>query len=110
MKHPRVLRPTDLAAWNPDRMGKSTIFESPHMLVGLNAFEPGQMHALHSHPGMDKLYLVVEGEGTFLLDGQELPMRSGDLLVAPQGVAHGIRNGGAERLLVLAVLAPAPRS
>jgi quercetin dioxygenase-like cupin family protein len=106
MKHPRVLRPSALAAWNPDRMGKSTIFESPHMLVGLNAFEPGQMHALHAHPGMDKLYLVVEGEGTFLLDGQELPMRSGDLLVAPQGVPHGIRNGGADRLLVLAVLAP----
>ena len=87
-------------------MGKSTVFESSNMLVGLNAFEPGQTHALHAHPGMDKLYLVVEGEGTFLLEGQELPMRSGDLLIAPQGVPHGVRNGGPERLLVLAVLAP----
>ena len=108
MNHPRVLRPSDLAVWNPSRMGKTTVFESPNMLVGLNAFEPGQAHALHSHPGMDKLYLVVEGEGTFLLDGRELPMRSGDVLIAPQGVPHGVRNGGPARLLVLAVLAPFP--
>jgi quercetin dioxygenase-like cupin family protein len=106
MKHPTVLRPADHAVWNPDRMGKSTVFESPHMLVGLNAFEPGQSHALHAHAGMDKMYLVIEGEGTFLLDGAELPMRAGDLLVAPEGVPHGVRNSGPGRLLVLAVLAP----
>ena len=106
MEHPVVLRPADLAEWRPDRMGKRTLFESSRMLVGLNAFEAGQRHALHAHPGMDKLYLVIEGEGTFLLDGQELPMRSGDLLVAPEGVPHGVHNPGPGRLLVLAVLAP----
>jgi mannose-6-phosphate isomerase-like protein (cupin superfamily) len=44
----------------------------------------------------------------FLLEGRELPMRAGDLLVAPEGVPHGVRNTGAGRLLVLAILAPAP--
>jgi mannose-6-phosphate isomerase-like protein (cupin superfamily) len=29
-------------------------------------------------------------------------------LVAPEGVPHGVRNTGRTRLLVLAVLAPAP--
>jgi quercetin dioxygenase-like cupin family protein len=89
-------------------MGKSTLFESARLLVGLNAFEPGQSHPLHAHHGMDKLYHVLEGEGVFLLDGQDLPMRAGDLLVAPDGVPHGVRNSGSGRLLVLAVLAPAP--
>ncbi len=89
-------------------MGKSTLFSSPRVLVGLNAFEPGQAHALHAHAGMDKLYLVVEGEGLFLLEGRELPMRAGDLLVAPDGVPHGVRNNGTARLLVMAVLAPGP--
>jgi quercetin dioxygenase-like cupin family protein len=109
MNHPQVIRPADHAAYSPTKMGKHTIFESARMLVGLNAFEPGQEHALHAHVGMDKLYSVVEGEGLFLLEKQELPMRTGDLLVAPEGVPHGIRNTGAARLLVLAVLAPAPR-
>ena len=57
---------------------------------------------------MDKLYYVVEGDGLFLLEGRQLSMSAGELMVAPAGVPHGIRNAGTGRLLVLAVLAPAP--
>lgn len=89
-------------------MGKATLFASTRLLVGLNAFEPGQAHALHAHTGMDKMYQVLEGAGLFLLEGHELPMSAGDLMVAPEGVPHGIRNPGPGRLLVLVVLAPAP--
>lgn len=108
MEHPSIIRPGECAEWRPDRMGKATLFQSPRLLVGLNSFEPGQFHALHSHQGMDKVYQVLEGEGEVLLDGRELPIRAGELVVAPDGVAHGIRNTGSRRLLVLAVLAPAP--
>ena len=77
--------------------------------MGLNAFEPGQEHALHGHAGQDKVYVVAEGAGLFLLEDTELPMTAGDLLVAPEGVRHGVRNTGTSRLVVIAVLAPAPR-
>ena len=109
MNHPSVIKPSDHAVYNANKMGKATIFESARLLVGLNAFEPGQEHALHAHAGQDKVYQVLEGNGSFLLDGRELPMKAGDLLVAPDGVAHGVRNTGGGRLLVLAILAPAPR-
>lgn len=108
MTHPSVIRPAGHAVFSPQKMGKSTIFDSARLLVGLNAFEPGQEHALHAHAGQDKVYLVIEGEGHFLLDGRELPMTQGDLLVAPEGVEHGVRNTGRGRLIVLAILAPAP--
>ena len=98
----------DLAVYSPLKMAKSTIFESPRLLVGLNAFEPGQEHALHAHAGQDKVYHVLQGDGVFLLGDRELTMTAGDLLVAPEGVPHGVRNTGAARLLVLAILAPAP--
>ena len=107
MKHPTVIRPADHAVFSADKMGKMTIFQSARLLVGLNAFEPGQIHALHAHAGMDKVYSVIEGEGVFLLEDQELPMRSGDLLVAPADVPHGVKNTGSGRLIVLAILAPA---
>ena len=108
MEHSVVIRPAEHAQWQAGAMGKTTLFESPRLLVGLNAFEPGQSHALHAHQGMDKLYQVLDGTGVFLLEGRELPMSAGDLLVAPNGVAHGIRNDSTRRLLVLAVLAPSP--
>ncbi len=108
MRHPTPIDPGAHAVYAPGKMGKSTLFRSDRVLVGLNAFEPGQEHALHAHAGMDKVYHVLEGEGLFLLDGEEAPMQAGTLLVAPEGAPHGIRNTGAGRLLVLAVLAPAP--
>jgi mannose-6-phosphate isomerase-like protein (cupin superfamily) len=108
MEHPAIIHPGDHATWQASKMGKSTLFHSRRLLVGLNGFEPGQSHDLHSHAGMDKMYFVIEGEGLFLLDGRQLPMRAGDLLVAPEGVPHGVHNTGPARLLVLAVLAPGP--
>ncbi len=108
MQHPSLIRPAEQAVYRSDKMGKATLYQSPQMLVGLNAFEPGQEHHLHAHVGMDKVYHVLEGEGLFLLEGEELRMRAGEMLVAPADVPHGVRNDSAGRLLVLAVLAPSP--
>ena len=108
MDHPRAFRPEDHAVYNSEKMGKSTLFASDRILVGLNAFEPGQEHALHAHAGMDKVYQVLAGSGLFLLEDEEIPAGPGEMLVAPEGVPHGIRNTGSERLLLLAILAPSP--
>ncbi len=105
---PILLRPAEHAVYGPKGMGKSTLFQSERLLVGLNAFEPGQEHRLHAHAGMDKLYHVLAGSGLFLLQGREEPMEAGMMLIAPDGVPHGVRNNGSERLLVLAILAPSP--
>ena len=109
MEHPSTIRPGEHAVFGDEKMGKSTLFQSERILVGLNCFEPGQEHALHAHAGMDKVYQVVEGSGLFLLEDRELPMEAGVMLVAPEGVPHGISNTGDGRLVVLAILAPGPR-
>jgi quercetin dioxygenase-like cupin family protein len=108
MQHPEALRPEEHAVFNPEKMGKATIFESSRILVGLNAFEPGQEHKLHAHEGMDKVYQVLAGSGVFLLEGREIEMEPGVMLVAPEGVPHGVRNTGDERLVLVAILAPGP--
>ena len=84
MTHPCVIKPDEHAVYAADRMGKTTIFESPSLLVGLNAFEPGQEHGLHAHAGQDKAYLVTRGSGVFLLGrprtadvGRRSPGRAG---------------------------------
>ena len=108
MQHPEAIRPEAHAVFDAAKMGKATLFRSERILVGLNCFEPGQEHPLHAHEGMDKVYHVLAGRGAFVLAGRELPMEPGVMLVAPEGVPHGIRNTGGERLVVVAILAPAP--
>ena len=108
MEHPVPFRPDEHAVWDSARMGKATLYQSDRVLVGLNAFEPGQEHKLHAHAGMDKIYHVLSGRGVFHLEGREEPMEAGMMLIAPESVPHGIRNNGSERLLVLAILSPSP--
>jgi oxalate decarboxylase/phosphoglucose isomerase-like protein (cupin superfamily) len=108
MEHPTAIRPEQHAAFNSEKMGKATLFRSDRIMVGLNAFLPGQEHALHAHDQMDKVYQVITGSGVFLLEDREIAMEPGVMLIAPEGVPHGIRNTGDDRLVVLAILAPAP--
>jgi len=109
MDHPAAIRPEEHAVFDRVKMGKRTLFQSERLLVGLNCFEPGQAHAVHTHAGMDKVYHVISGRGRFLLAHRELDMEAGMMLVAPDGVPHGIHNTGDQRMIVLAILAPAPR-
>ena len=104
-----VADPRPLASWSPQKMGKATVFDGAALMVGLNAFEPGQEHAPHAHAGVDKLYQVVEGAGEFKVGESVQTIGAGGLVFAPAGVSHGVRNRGATRLLVLVVMAPPPK-
>ena len=104
----KPIRPLDLAVFRDEKMGKSTLYQSEDLLLGLNSFQPGQEHASHVHADMDKAYLVLEGEGVFSLDDEEWTLGPGEMLVAPRGRPHGVRNESGQNLVVLAVLAPSP--
>jgi len=106
MDHPKPLWPQDYASFFPDKVGKTTLFESERMMVGLNAFDPGQEHELHTHDEMDKVCSVLSGTGEFLLDDGGHAMEAGMSLIVPAGAAHGIKNTGKDRMVILVVLAP----
>jgi len=108
VESPFVAAAAPHAVWSREKMGKATLFEGAGLRVGLNAFEPGQEHAPHAHAGIDKLYEVVEGRGEFTVGTERRTLERGGLAFAPAGVAHGVRNAGADRLLVLVVMAPPP--
>ncbi len=102
-------RPEAHAAFSTPRMGKATLVQGSQMMVGLNAFEPGQEHSAHAHEGVDKLYHVLEGEGEFSVGEERQKLGPGALVWAPAGASHGVRNVGGGRLVVLVVMAPPPR-
>jgi|SRR5579884_3064056 len=53
---------------------------------------------LHRH-AYREVFVVLEGESTFTIDGTEEVHRAGDVVVAPAGVAHRFVNTGSSRLV-----------
>jgi len=97
----------DQARFSGTKMTKVDCFRSDRLLVGLNCFEPGQEQKLHTHAGADKFYLVVSGKASFVVGGRTIEARPGDLVLAPEGVPHGVERA-LERTVVLVAIAPAP--
>ena len=61
----KVMKLADCAVFNPDKMKKNGLFQTPRFFCDLYCFEPGQEQKGHVHGEQDKVYLVLEGEGTF---------------------------------------------
>jgi len=93
---------------NPEKMFKSTLFESKRMLLGVNCLEPGQSDRVHTHSDEDKFYFVIEGQGEFVVGDETLNAGPGQTIIAPAGVTHGVNNTSNGRLVILMGLTPWP--
>jgi quercetin dioxygenase-like cupin family protein len=58
----------------------------------VTSFEAGGAHELHRHPGCEELLYILEGGGTCLTEGGEVPISQGEVCFVPQGEWHGFRN------------------
>lgn len=72
---------------------------APDAKVPLICLEPGQ--EIPAHPGGTGIFYVLEGEGIMYLDGEEIGLLKGKVVIAPDGSKRGIK--GVERLIVVAV-------
>jgi len=69
-------------------------FGTRSLLTAALTFLPGkQLQPPHQHPDEEFQY-VVEGEGTWSLNGKEQPLHAGDLMYSRPWDWHGIRNSG----------------
>lgn len=47
----------------------------------------------HSHATMYEVFLVLEGDAVYVIEGNEYNVEPGDLVVAPPGALHSVRVG-----------------
>ncbi|TMA49460.1 MAG: cupin domain-containing protein [Deltaproteobacteria bacterium] len=95
-------------AFAPEKMKKVGLVDTPNLFCDAYCFEPGQEQTGHRHAVGDKLYYVVEGRGRIRVGGEEREVRPGELVCAPAGDEHAVRNPGPGRLVLLVVMAPKP--
>jgi mannose-6-phosphate isomerase-like protein (cupin superfamily) len=93
----------DQVAFNKEQAGKIVLAETAHSRTTLWCLLPGQHIHPHVHAG-DHVWVILEGTGRFLGDHPR-EVAPGMVLVAPEGISHGIENTGTEGLVFLSVSA-----
>lgn len=76
-----------------DEASTST-YGTEHMLTAVAEIKPGmEIHPPHQHTAEEFMY-VIEGNGTWYINGEEFPAEPGDVLYAHPWDWHGLTNTG----------------
>ena len=97
-----------MKSFSPEKMKKTNLFDTKNLFCDLFCFEPGQAQKPHVHEGEDKIYYVLEGEGSFRVGTEERTVGAHSAVLAPSGVDHGVTNRSSQRLIILVFMAPKP--
>src|SRR5919107_1342839 len=59
--------------------------QTEHMTIGLNYYIPGRKNKLHTHPGEDHTFVVMDGQATFYnKDHQPTVLNKGEGIILPE--------------------------
>lgn len=73
--------------------------------LGVNAFvlQPGEPNAMYHWEADQEAYLVLSGEATLIVEGEEHPLRRWDVVHLPPTTRHALVGAGSAPCVVLAV-------
>ncbi len=76
------------------------------LLVRAN-MEAGRSHPFHTHPNREEIIYILSGRAEQWIGSQHRVLGPGEMVLVPRGEVHGTYNIFRERLVFLAILAPA---
>jgi mannose-6-phosphate isomerase-like protein (cupin superfamily) len=80
--------------------------KTEHMTVGLNYYTPGRKNKLHTHPGEDHTFVVMDGEATFYnKEHQPSVLRKGEGIMLPENHYYYFQSTGDRPLALFRVSA-----
>jgi mannose-6-phosphate isomerase-like protein (cupin superfamily) len=80
--------------------------DTPRFTFGVIDFARGRELEAHRHEDEDDAFYILEGELTFVLEGEPLVAGPGTFVLVPPGVEHGFRNDGDVPVRMLNIHAP----
>ncbi len=102
----KVIALSEVQQFSAEKMKKNNLFQTPRFFCDVYCFEPGQEQKGHIHGEQDKIYIVLEGQGTFQVGSEKKVLTAGQGTMAPAGEEHGVKNDSGQRLRVLVFVAP----
>ena len=89
-----------------EKMQKVNLFETERMFCDIYCLQPGQAQKVHAHAGADKVYFVLQGTVTVILDGAEMQVQPQQTVLAPADMPHGLRNDSDGNVVCLVTMGP----
>ena len=83
---------------------ETRVFPGDQAMLSVVSFEPNSEGSIHSHPE-EQWGVLLEGSGTRIQDGVDVPVGARDFWRTPGGVEHGFR-AGPDGAKVLDIFAP----
>jgi quercetin dioxygenase-like cupin family protein len=83
-----------------------TALENPALSVHRGRIEVGGEILVHTHEAQTETFYILSGEALCTLGGTEHPVATGHCMVAPAGLAHGLKNSGDQPVELLALFTP----
>ena len=76
--------------------------KSGGLTMGLNFYTPGRKNKLHTHPGEDHAFVVIEGQATFYdKDNKPTVLNKGEGIMLPDGYYYYFESTGTVPLAIL---------
>lgn len=88
MVEPIILK--DHIEYSPGSVVSKTLKQNPAGTITLFAFDAGQGLSEHSAP-FDAVVEVIDGEGHFMIGGEEHKVIEGQMIIMPANVPHAVR-------------------
>jgi uncharacterized cupin superfamily protein len=77
---------------------------SEKLYVNIDFVKPGGKSCkYHAHARSEEFFMILQGNGTLRMDGEEMPVKKGDCISKPagRGIAHQFINTGEDILQIL---------
>jgi len=71
---------------------RKVLYTGKHAQLVLMSLQPGEDIGLEIHNHVDQFFRFEQGEGTVIIDGQEINVADGQAVIVPAGSEHNIIN------------------
>ena len=82
------------------------MMRGPKIDWGVIEAEPGKEMGPHWHEEVEETFYCIQGEGTFICNGKEMPFGAGDAIRCEAGEKHDILNSGTTKMKIVFTKTP----
>lgn len=98
----KVLQLETLVDYQEGRVVSRTLAQGRPLSVTLFAFDKGEEISTHSAPG-DAMVYLLDGEAEVTIGGEKFTLKTGDTIVMPANIPHGLEAKERFKMLLIVV-------